>query len=181
MNKPKLTIFLTICFVLLLAAFFIKYSISKIDRSAPRIHLTRSPSGIKNINVTVALPQIRREIVPIVLEDFLLQTKIDTVNDKGLKLTDFKDKSVLSKYGFERGDIVQEINGQKVQSMDEAIRICGVIEQELLKDRNAKEVNVLLDRGGEIVMMNFSIPQFIPPRVNYVMTLDKQINKKGRN
>ncbi|MCX5715463.1 MAG: S1C family serine protease [Candidatus Omnitrophica bacterium] len=180
-NRPKLIILITASFILLLTAFAIRYSLCRIDNDLPRIEVVRGSSGIKDINIAVTLSRIKKEIAPIIIEDFLSQTKIATIDNGGLKLVDFKEKSVLARYGFEKGDIVKEVNGQKVNSVEKAIEICEVLEKEVLKNSDAKEISVVLNRGGEDVNINFRIPKFIPEKVSYVMTLEKQINKKGRN
>ena len=80
---------------------------------------------------------------------------------------------MLAKYGFNKGDIIKEINGQKLNSTKDAIKACELLEKEIFNDRDAKEINIALNRDGEDIDMRFNIPQFIPEKVSYTMRLEK--------
>jgi len=130
-----------------------------------------------NVKVQVTRAQIRNEISPVVIEDFLSRTKIESVDNNKLKLVDFGDDSLLSRYGFEKGDIITAINGQAVGTAEEAIKICDALEREIFDNRDEKEIDVSLTRDGEDINMNFKVPEFVPEKVHYTMQLKKRAEK----
>lgn len=170
-------IILTLCTVVISAVFSLRFFLYRNDKNIPRIETAQTIDGKKYINVYVTLPQIKKEIAPIAIEEFLSQTKIANTGKGGLELVDFKDDGVLTRYGFEKGDIVKEINGQKLNSTEEAIRLCEVLEKKIFESKDAKEINVILNRNGEDINMNFKIPEFVPEKVYYTMCLEKRAGR----
>lgn len=161
-----------------LAAFALRPALHRKDNDIPEVEITQGIDGKKNINVTVTLPQLKKEIAPISIKEFLSRTKVAKADKGGLKLLDFKNDSVLARYGFKKGDIIKEIDGQNVNTTEDAIRVCDALEKDIFKDRDAKEIKVVLDRNGEDINMNFRIPEFVPEKVYYTMSLQKRRKRK---
>lgn len=174
----RFIIFIVVFSIFALTFTALKSSLPRKEKNAPTLEIVQNLDGKKYIKVTVTLPQIKKEITPISIKEFLSQTKIANAEQGGLKLLDFGEDSVLARYGFEKGDIVKEINGQKLDSTKQAIKICEVLEKEILGTRDAKEINVTLNRDGEDIDMNFRIPEFVPEKVYYIMNLQKR--RKGK-
>ena len=145
-------------------------------KEAPHTELIKEIDDEGNIKVCVTRAQIRNEIAPVVIEDFLSRTKIESVDNK-LKLVDFGDDSLLSRYGFEKGDIITAINGEAVGSPEEVIKICEAIEKEIFNNRDEKEIDVSVTRDGENINMNFKVPEFVPEKVHYTMQLKKRAER----
>lgn len=157
-----------------LAAFALRPPLPGKDNATPVVEITQGLDGKKNINFTITLPQIKKDIAPIAIKEFLSRIKIANADQGGLELINFEDNCVLARYGFKKGDIVKEINGQSVNTAKDAIRVCDALEKDIFKDRAAKEIYVTLDRNGEDIDMNFRIPEFVPEKVCYAMSLRKR-------
>lgn len=172
-NNNKFFVLLPILAVSLLFIYIAIYTINNIvhQNKTTEPKITKGPDN--NINVHATRSQIRNEIAAIVVDKFLAETKIDSTKD-GLRLTEFKNDSPLAKYGFKEGDIIREINGQKIGTAEEVIKICDTLEDKLLGGKSAEEIKVVLNRDGEDVNINFRIPEFIPEKVHYNLRLEKR-------
>ena len=146
-------------------------------KNAPDTEIIKEIDDRGNVKVQVSRAQIRNEISPVVIEDFLSRTKIESIDSNKLKLVDFGDESLLARYGFEKGDIITAINGEAVGTTQEAIKICEAIEREIFNNRDEKEIDVSLTRDGEDINMNFKVPEFVPEKVHYTMQLKKRAEK----
>ena len=146
-------------------------------KDTPNAEIIKETDDKGNVKVRVSRAQIRNEISPVVIEDFLARTKIESVDNNKLKLVDFGDESLLARYGFEKGDIITAINGEAVGTTQEAIKICDTLEREIFNNRDEKEIDVSLTRDGEDINMNFKVPEFVPEKVHYTMQLKKRAEK----
>lgn len=172
-HSTHIIIFL-ICIAMLAGVLWLRHLSDITDSDVPKIEITQGQDNTKNINVYVNRSLIKKDIAPIVIKEFLSQTKITSSDNGGLELADFKDDSVLAKYGFKKGDIVKEINGQRVNTIKEAIKICEALEEEILGNKDSKDIGVVINRGGESVYMNYKVPEFVPEKVQYTMRLQKR-------
>ena len=159
----------TLVSVLLAVFCFLRIS-QRTGSYYPKIEIAKTSN---DINVYATLAQIKRDIAPIAAEEFLSQIRIISSKSGGIRLADFKDESTLAKYGFKKEDILKEINGQKINNIEEAVKACGALEKELFASRDAKEIKIALDRGGKDINMNFKIPEFVPEKVSYTLNLQK--------
>jgi len=170
-------IILLICIAMLAGVLWMRNLLDITDTDIPKIEITQGQDNTKNINICVNRSLIKKDIAPIVIKEFLSQTKITSLDNGGLELTDFKGDSMLAKYGFKKGDVVKEINGQRVNTTKEAIKICDALEEEVLGSRDGKDIGVVLDRGGENIYMNYRVPEFVPEKVQYTMHLQKRARR----
>lgn len=172
-NNNKLFIVLPVLTFLVLAIFLTTFTVNSFmhQKKNAALKITKGPDN--NINVHATRAQIRNEIATIVVDKFLAETKVDSTKD-GLRLTEFKNDSPLAKYGFKEGDIIKQINGQKINTAGEVIKICDTLEDKLLGGKSAEEIKVALNRDGEDVNINFRIPEFIPEKVHYNLRLEKR-------
>lgn len=167
---------LTISIVILLTTLTLILSLHRKDAGTPEIEIVHEAGN--NVNVYVTRAQIRKEISPVTVKDLLAKTKISTKEDgKELTLVDFEDDSLLSRYGFKRGDVITAINGRGVGTIRDIIEVCDLLEKEIFEDTDEKEIDVSIVREGEDVDMNFRVPKFVPEEVRYTMRLEKRAGK----
>lgn len=69
---------------------------------------------------------------------------------KGFRLVRIREGSIYQKSGFQNGDVVTEINGIPLQDAAGAIQLLNSL-------RTAKNIDVRLDRAGQIFTMNIGI------------------------
>ncbi|MFH1868019.1 MAG: hypothetical protein ABH843_03510, partial [Candidatus Omnitrophota bacterium] len=137
----------------------------------PNVKITQGPDN--NIDVLVTRAQIKNEIAPVVIEEFLLRTRLAS-SEEGLRLVEFEDSSLLARYGFREGDIVREVDGHKIDTVKGAIELCESLESELLGAKDAKQIKIALKRDDKEMNMNFTVPEFIPEKVAYTLRLEKR-------
>ena len=71
---------------------------------------------------------------------------------KGFELTRIREDSIYEKAGFQNGDIVEEINGIPLKDAASSIRLL-----QQLKAKNVNDIEVRLNRGGNIMDMVISV------------------------
>lgn len=167
-------IFAILCTGISVAIFSLKNLLHRTSDAIPKMEITQWLDNENALNVHVTRSQIKKEITPIVIEEFLSRTRIASSDGGGLELADFDDDSVLARYGFRRGDVVKEIDGQEINNTQEAIKACDALEKEILGSRDEKEINIALNRGGEDISIKFRVPKFVPQKVRYTMNLQKR-------
>lgn len=96
---------------------------------------------------------------------------------EGVKIPIFIDAKFLDRYGFKKGDVIKEINGEKVKTIKETISICRSLEERYLTLETPEDVNVLLARDGKDMNIDFQPESYIPEKVYYTMRLEKRIGK----
>lgn len=69
---------------------------------------------------------------------------------KGFRLTRIRENSVYEKAGFQNGDVVEEINGIPLRDAAGAIKLLNQL-------RNEKEIEVRLNRGGQVSTLGIQI------------------------
>lgn len=176
MRRYKKFLLLILCILIFAGAVKLVLGWYRMDVGTPRIEIIQAANDKQSINVYVTRSQIKKEISPIAIKEFISKTEITSAN-KELTLVDFSDDGMLPRYGFRKGDIITAINGQQVGSMQEAVKICTSLGGDIFKNRNEKEINVSLTRDGEDINMNFKIPEFVPEKAYYTMNLKKRIGK----
>jgi len=78
----------------------------------------------------------------------------DTEEGNGVKVLEMDDDSPASKSGLQKADVIAEINGKKITSVNEA--------RELLLDKNEKNIwNLKVLRDGKIVNIEVKIPKVL--------------------
>ncbi|WP_132315346.1 type II secretion system protein GspC [Pseudobacteriovorax antillogorgiicola] len=85
-----------------------------------------------------------------ILQDAKAEPNMVNGELKGFRLTRIRENSVYEKAGFQNNDIVEEINGIPLRDAAGAIRM-------LQQLKNAKEIDVRINRGGAIEDMNITI------------------------
>ena len=78
----------------------------------------------------------------------------DTEEGNGVKVLEMDDDSPASKSGLQKADVITEINGKKITSINEA--------REILHDKNEKNIwNLKVLRDGKIVNIEVKIPKVL--------------------
>ena len=173
MNKFIFTAILILVVTVSVATFSIIYVCNKQDvDNLAKIEIVSGPDN--KVTISVTRQQLYRDIAPLTIEDFLAQTKIASLKGQGLKLIDINKNGIMARYGFKKGDIIKEIAGTDIDSLQEAIIVCDAIEKDIFTNKDEKDVDIKLAREGEDFDMKFKIPPFVPETVYYEMTLTKR-------
>lgn len=85
-----------------------------------------------------------------VLQDAKAEPNMVNGELRGFKLTRIREASIYQKAGFQSGDVVQEINGIPLTDAAGAIRLLQSL-------RNANEIEVRVQRGGDTFNLNVNI------------------------
>lgn len=103
-------------------------------------------------NITIARSQINNAIQNI--NDLMRQVKIRPhfLNGKpdGLFISNIQQNSIFAELGLKNGDILTGVNGENIQSVDDALKLY----QEL---KSSSDVAVQIKRKGEILSIGYHI------------------------
>ncbi|NQT90471.1 MAG: hypothetical protein HQ558_04375 [Candidatus Omnitrophica bacterium] len=166
-----------LCIVAIPAVLNLKNSLVIKKKILPKIEVIKE-AGVGNaVNIYLTRPQLKVQISPLIVKDLLAHIRVAGQDDGGLKLLDFKDNGLLSKYGFKKGDTLKSINGRDINTPKEALNACDALKEEVFGTRDEKEIEVMIKRDGEDINMNFKVAKFVAEKVSYGMTLNKRGDK----
>lgn len=110
--------------------------------------------GLERVGLSISLTDSYLQNImgdlPKILQDAKAEPNMVNGELKGFELTRIRENSIYEKAGFQNGDIIKEINGYPLNDPAGAIRL-------LQQLRNAKEVDVVLDRNGQSKDMSIKI------------------------
>ena len=104
---------------------------SRVRASAPRQHITLERSQIEN-----AVKNMNSLMASVNIRPHKKKGKPD-----GLRLTRVQRNSIFSRMGLRRGDIIYGVDGEKIESVDDALTL-------YTKLKNASNVKLEIERRG---------------------------------
>ena len=121
---------------------------------SPRRGRTTRPtaSNAGSTPKSTRLRQIRREFLrnPTKLAELVRVAPVmENGQTAGFRLTALKDDPLFRELGLQSGDVVKRVNGVELDSSTKGLRV-------LQQLRRAKQVNVTIERNGQLVEINHS-------------------------
>ncbi len=109
---------------------------SEADQSTVSIDREEINSALKNINQLMSQVKVRPHF--------------ENGQPSGLIVSHIRPKSIFSEMGLQNGDIVKGVNGNQIQSVDDALKF-----YENLK--SSSSVDLQIERGGELMSIAYQI------------------------
>lgn len=121
-------------------------------QSAPRGKSIEIDGAAQAINCSGSNCTVDRSFVEQLLKNpaqLMTQARMSPV-DGGFKVSRVRSGSLATMIGLENGDVLREINGNKLGDMDAAIGLYN-------KLRRASHLSVVIERGGAVITKDISI------------------------
>ncbi|MCP4692330.1 MAG: PDZ domain-containing protein, partial [Desulfobacterales bacterium] len=107
-----------------------------------------SPSGVLSVSKTELDKQAGN--LSQILRDMTIRPYIPDGKPEGVTLLNMKENSVFTQMGFQNGDIITGVNGERIESVSEALNF-----YKRLKSSSRVAVNVI--RGGREETIDYVI------------------------
>jgi len=91
-----------------------------------------------------------REEMPVLLSEARITPNLVEGKIAGLRITRLPAKSILSELGIQRNDIIKEINGVRINSLDTMVSL-------YTKFLNENRFTILLERNGRMIRLQYTL------------------------
>jgi type II secretory pathway component PulC len=83
--------------------------------------------------------------------EFIIEPYLENGEVKGYTVSKFRQGSQISKLGFREGDVIQRVNGEKVDSSEKAVELHSMIKNQTAAD---VKIDILRQKKTKTIVLN---------------------------
>jgi general secretion pathway protein C len=110
----------------------------------------RSPARTQQVSLRRSMIENAMQDVTKLMTEIAIKPHMENGQPAGLAMSNIKPNSIFRRMGLRNGDILKGVDGQEIQSVDDALKFYGSLKE-------ADSVNVQIQRRNQIYNLNYNI------------------------